>query len=152
MGLTTMFLREWRNGRRKKLRAEFEQATPASVSLADLPMAGARWRRDPDGSWMRWSYLGESWEAQTAPPVLIHAAEQTPGEIYWTVATDGVWKPYDPDHPPTQQAEAPAEQIERKPVEQLPPPSAPKADPDLAPRPEWTSDWKPAWTDDHRKY
>jgi hypothetical protein len=147
-----MFLREWRDGRRRKLRAEFEQSVSPAVSLADLPAAGARWRRNPDGSWTRWSYLGEDWEAQTAPPVLLQAAERTPGVIYWTVGTDGAWKPYDPDKPPTQQhPEPPAQQVEENPAEQLPPAPPPKLDPELAPRPEWTSDWKPAWTEDNHK-
>jgi hypothetical protein len=145
MGLTTMFLREWREGRRKKLRAEFEKSTPPTVSLADLPMAGARWRRNPDGSWMRWSYLGEDWEPQAALPALLQAAEQTPGVIDWTVGPNGAWKPYDPEKPPTSQAE----QVEEKPAEQLPPPAAPpKLDPGFTPRPEWTSDWQPGWKED----
>jgi hypothetical protein len=135
-----MFLRQWREGRIKKMRAELE-APPAGASLAELPAAGARWKRMPDGSWMRWSYLGESWEAQTAPPILLKSAEETPGVITWTVGADGVWKPYDAEQPPTSSAQ----QVEEKPVEQLPPPPSPKLDPELAPRPEWTSDWKPGW-------
>jgi hypothetical protein len=138
-----MFLRQWKNGRIKKMRAELEAPSPG-VSIADLPMAGARWRRNPDGSWMRWSYLGDDWEPQAAPPVLLQAAEQTPGVITWTVGPNGVWKPYDPDKPPAQQAE----QIEDKRAERLPPAPPPKVDPELAPRPEWTSDWQPGWKED----
>jgi len=139
-----MFLRQWKNGRIKKMRAELEAPSPG-VSIADLPMAGARWRRNPDGSWMRWSYLGDAWEPQAAPPFLLQAAERTAGVINWTVGPDGVWKPYDPEHPPTQQA---PQQEERKSVEQLPPPPPPKLDPEIAPRPEWTSDWEPGWKED----
>jgi hypothetical protein len=143
MGLTTMFLRQWKNGRIKKMRAELEAPSPGA-SIADLPMSGARWRRNPDGSWMRWSYLGEDWEPQAAPPALLQAAEQTPGVITWTVGPNGAWKPYDPEKPPTPQAE----QIEEKPAEQLPPALPPKVDPDLAPRNEWTSGWQPSWKED----
>jgi len=142
MGLTSMFLREWREARRKKMRAEFEKTTP-TVSLSDLPMAGARWRRNPDGSWMRWSYLGDAWEPQAAPPVLLQAAERTPGVINWTVGPDGVWKPYDPEH---QDGQQPAQEVGGNVPEQLPQP--PPGNPDLAPRPEWTSDWQPGWTQD----
>jgi len=144
MGLTSMFLREWREGKRRAMRAEFEKSTP-TVSTADLPMAGARWRRNPDGSWMRWSYLGEDWEPATAPPILLQAAEQTPGVINWTVGPDGVWKPYDPENTPAQQT---PKQEEQKPAEQLPPPPPPKVDPEMVPRPEWTSDWRPGWNQD----
>jgi hypothetical protein len=144
MGLTTMFLRQWKDGRIKRMRAELEAPSPGA-SIADLPMAGARWRRNPDGSWMRWSYLGEDWEPQTAPLALLHAAELTDGVITWTVGPDGVWKPYDPESPPTQDA---PKQEEQKPAEQLPPPPPPKLDPELAPRPEWTSDWQPGWKED----
>jgi len=144
MGLTSMFLREWREARRKKMRAEFENTQRPTVSMTDLPMAGARWRRNPDGSWMRWSYLGEDWEPQAAPPVLLQAAERTPGVITWTVGPDGVWKPYDPDNPPDQHGQESPKQAEQKPAEQLPPPP-PKVDPELVPRPEWTSDWQPGW-------
>jgi hypothetical protein len=142
-----MFLRQWKDGRIKKMRAELEPPTGPTVSIADLPMAGARWRRNPDGSWMRWSFLGEDWEPQAAPPILLQAAEQTPGVINWTVGPDGIWKPYDPDNPPAQHQEA-APQAEQKPAEQLPPPPPPKLDPELAPRPEWTSDWQPGWKQD----
>ena len=143
-----MFLRQWKDGRIKKMRAELEPTASPTVSIADLPMAGARWRRNPDGSWMRWSYLGEDWEPQAAPPVLLHAAEMTPGVITWTIGPDGVWKPYDPDNPPSQhQAEAP-KQVEQKPAEQLPPPPPPKVDPEMVSRPEWTSDWQPGWKED----
>jgi len=144
MGLTSMFLREWREGKRRAIRAEFEKSTP-TVSTADLPMAGARWRRNPDGSWMRWSYLGEDWEPATAPPILLQAAEQTPGVINWTVGPDGVWKPYDPENTPAQQT---PKQEEQKPAEQLLPPPPPTVDPEMVPRPEWTSDWRPGWNQD----
>lgn len=140
-----MFLRQWKNGRIKKMRAELEPSTPSTVSLADLPMAGARWRRNPDGSWMRWSYLGEDWEPQGAPPALLQAAERTPGVITWTVGPNGAWKPYDPEKPPTPHAE-----IEEKSAEQLPPALPQTVDPDLAPRNEWTSGWEPGWKEDFK--
>ena len=143
-----MFLRQWKDGRIKKMRAELEPTTGPTVSLADLPMAGARWRRNPDGSWMRWSYLGEDWEPQAAPPVLLQAAELTPGVITWTIGPDGIWKPYDPDNPPSQRQEDAPKQVEQKPAEQLPPPPPPKVDPEMVPRPEWTSDWQPGWKED----
>src|ERR1700741_379116 len=121
MGLTSMFLRQWREGRIKKMRAEYE--TPSSAaSMADLPAAGARWRRNPDGTWMRWSYLGETWEPQTAAPALLHASENNPAADTWIVGTDGVWRPFDPN---AKAAEPPAETL---------PPATP--DPDLAPKPE----------------
>src|SRR5438309_11240290 len=104
MGLTTMFLRQWKDGRIKKMRAELEAPSPG-VSIADLPMAGARWRRNPDGSWMRWSYLGEDWEPQAAPPALLQAAEKNQGVITWSDGIIGAWKQYDTDKPQTPLAE-----------------------------------------------
>lgn len=142
MGLTSMFLRQWRDGRIKKMRAEYETPS-AAVSLADLPAAGARWKRNPDGSWMRWSYLGETWEPQTASPALLQAAEHNMAVDMWIVGPDGVWKPFDPEAKP---AEAPAP-APAKDSEQLPSPPPQKLDPEFVARPEWTSDWKPGWKD-----
>jgi outer membrane biosynthesis protein TonB len=146
MGLTTMFLRQWMQGRKKKAMAEFDQPTP-TVSLADLPAAGARWRRNPDGSWARWSYLGEVWEAHDAPMGLANASEQTPGVEVWTMGMNGAWQPYDADA----QAPRPApEELQSKPPEQLPPAAPQKPDPNMVPRPEWTSDWKPGWNEEQK--
>ena len=137
MGLTSMFLKQWRDGRIKRMREEYE--TPTAVgSLADLPVAGARWRRNPDGSWMRWSYLGETWEPQTAAPALLMASENNPTVDTWIVGPDGVWKPFEPESKPEEVPPA-------KDSEQLPPPPPQKLNPDFEPRPEWTSDWKPGW-------
>lgn len=144
MGLTSMFLRQWMEGRRKARMAEFEQTSSAGVTMSDLPVAGARWRRNPDGTWMRWSYLGETWEPQTAAPALLHASENNPSVDTWIVGPDGVWKPYDPDAKP---ADPPAKEAEHLPpaAQQSPPAPPPKVNPDFVERPEWTSEWKPGW-------
>ena len=120
--------------------AQFEQSSSVpAITMADLPAAGARWRRNPDGTWMRWSYLGEAWEPQTAVPALIQASQNNPSVDMWTVGQDGVWRPYDSDAKPlTPHIE------EAKDSEQLPPPP-PRADPEMVERPEWTSDWQPGW-------
>ena len=145
MGLTSLFLRQWMEGRRKKIRAQFEQPVAPTISLADLPAAGARWRRNPDGTWMRWSYLGETWEAQTATPALIEAAESKPAVDTW-ILTDGVWQPFDPDAKPADQPAQASEQLPPAQDQTAPPQAAqPKVDPDLVERPEWTADWNPGW-------
>ena len=107
---------------------------------------GARWKRNPDGSWLRWSYLGEDWESAPAPAPLLQAAEMKPKENHWMVSPAGVWTPYDPSKPPDA---APADdQPEQPPAATAEPPKPqqpPRLDPESVPRPEWTSDWKPGW-------
>jgi hypothetical protein len=108
---------------------------------------GARWRRLPDGSWQRWSYLGNDWEAATAPDTLLHAAEAKLAVNEWTAGPEGSWHPYEPAR--SENAEP---NVETRPVaaEETHPASAPKSDPDAVPRPQWTSDWNPTWNTDVR--
>jgi len=130
------------NARRNNMEIEAMAEANQAALLADAE--GARWRRNPDGTWMRWSYLGGDWEKAEPPTVLLQAAQMKPTESYWTISPSGGWMPYDPDKP----ADAPTVE-EANQSEQLPPPETAqepqRLDPDSVPRPEWTVDWKPGW-------
>jgi hypothetical protein len=122
--------------KRQQALAELNPPVP-TVSLEDLPAAGQRWKRNPDGSWMRWSYLGEEWEPADAPQVLLDAAQLNLAENEWTRDPDGTWRPA------TAECEANAREAElAEPPAPLPPP---KPIPEDAPRPEWTAEWHPEW-------
>jgi hypothetical protein len=110
---------------------------------------GARWRRLPDGSWQRWSYLGNDWEAATPPDTLVHMAEQKLAVDEWTSGPDGSWHPYDPNAAPSEPAESGVEPGAAA-TEDTQPPPPPKPDPEAVPRPQWTSDWNPTWNRDVR--
>jgi hypothetical protein len=121
---------------------EIEALAEANQAALLADAQGARWRRNPDGTWMRWSYLGEDWEKAEPPAVLLQAVQMKPAENYWTVSPHGGWMPYDPNKP----AEPP-KAAEGQQSEQLPPAhqAPPRVDPESVPRPEWTSDWTPGW-------
>jgi hypothetical protein len=123
---------------------EIEAMAEANQAALLADAQGARWRRNPDGSWMRWSYLGEDWEKAEPPAMLLQAVELKPAENYWIAPPQGGWMPYDPSKP----AEPP--KVEEHNSEQLPPaqhmpPQQERSDPDSVPKPEWTSDWQPGW-------
>jgi hypothetical protein len=144
--ITSMWWAAYKYG---KARAAAHAANLELQALAEANQAalladaqGARWRRNPDGTWMRWSYLGNDWEKAEPPAVLLQAVEMKPAENYWTVSPQGGWTPYDPTKPAEPKKVEEAQQ-----VEQLPPPRSepPRVDPDVVPKPEWTSDWQPGW-------
>jgi len=125
---------------------QLEQMSDMNNAALLAQAQGARWKRNPDGSWLRWSYLGENWEAQPAPQALLQAAEMKPGENYWMVSPAGVWTPYDPSKPPQQQVEQPAQPEQLSPAqEQAPAPQPEHLNPDFVERPEWTAEWKSGW-------
>jgi hypothetical protein len=130
---------------------ELQMLSDANRAQLMTEAQGARWKRNPDGSWMRWSYLGEDWEAQPAPAPLLQAAEMKPGESYWMVTPTGMWTPYDPSKPPESPRIDEPKQAEQLPPAPSQPEQPPRIDPDTVPRPEWTSDWKPGWTQDFKK-
>ena len=115
---------------------------------------GARWHRNPDGSWMRWSYLGEDWEKADAPAPLLAAVEMKPGENYWMVSPHGGWMPYDPSKPPEQQT-LPSQQSEAlPPAEQQASTAAhepARLNPDFVEKPQWTAEWTPGWKQEFKK-
>ena len=141
MGLTTKLLRDWMRAKRKAALAELQPSQPI-ISMADLPREGARWRRNPDGSWMRWSYLGNDWEPNEAPEGLVEAASARLAENEWTLETSGEWVPWrEHEKPPAETAST------VEPVPESPPP-APRADDQ--PPPQWTDPWKPEWNQDFK--
>jgi len=89
---------------------------------------------------MRWSYLGEEWEAEEAPQALLDAAQSDLAENEWTRDADGTWRVTSEVKPDT--AEEETKDPETSQAEQ---PSPPKPDGTDEPRPEWTSGWKPGW-------
>ena len=133
-----------------KARAAAHAANLELQALAEANQAalmseakGARWRRMPDGTWMRWSYLGNDWEKAEPPAVLLQAVEMKPAENYWTVSPQGGWTPYDPTKPSEPKK---VEEAQQQSQQLPPPPSEPRpVDPDAVPKPEWTSDWQPGW-------
>ena len=145
----------WAAYRYGKAKAAARAANMEIQALAEANQAalmadaqGARWRRMPDGTWTRWSYLGEDWEKAEPPAVLLQAVEMKPAENYWTVSPSGGWMPYDPTKP----IEHPKIEESPQQSEQLPPaPQHPqRVDADSVERPEWTSDWKPGWTQEFK--
>jgi len=70
--------------------------------------SGARWRRNPDLTWARWSYLGNSWEPAAAPEQLLELARSAPSDAEWIRIPYGGW-----------------EQVENDPAGVLPPPPRP---------------------------
>ena len=122
--------------------AEIQALAEANQAALMSEAQGARWHRNPDGTWMRWSYLGNDWEKAEPLTGLLQAVEMKPAENYWTVSPQGGWMPYDPTKPVE-----PPKVEEAQQSEQLPPTPAepPRADPESVPKPEWTSDWTPGW-------
>ena len=130
---------------------EIEALAEANQAALMADAQGARWRRNPDGTWMRWSYLGEDWEKAEPPAVLLQAVEMKPAENYWMVSPKGGWTPYDPSKPAKPPTAQEAQQSEQLPPAQQTPPQPPRLDPDAAPKPEWTSDWQPGWKQEFKK-
>ncbi|MGZ4211090.1 MAG: hypothetical protein ACXVQX_10905 [Actinomycetota bacterium] len=136
--------------------SEFELAALRDQSSTMLigEAQGARWRRLPDGSWQRWSYLGNDWEKAVAPPALLEAATANLAVTEWTAGPDGSWRPYDPDAArieettPQESTSGSKPDAPEKPASRELPPATQQPDPDYVPRPEWTADWKPGWNDD----
>jgi hypothetical protein len=134
MGFTSMVFRSWMRQRRQRALAEDMPATP-TISIEDFPAPGARWRRSPDGSWMRWSYLGNEWEPNEAPQPLVEAASAKLAENEWMLGPGGVWEPVKPEATAAKEAE-PGEQPS------LDLANRPTTD---QPRPEWKTDLEPEW-------
>lgn len=129
---------------------EIEAQSEANQAALMADAQGARWRRNPDGSWMRWSYLGEDWEKAEPPSVLLQAVAMKPSENYWTVSPKGGWTPYDPSKPIEKEIEETQHSEQLPPAQQTPPQTHPM-DPDAVPKPEWTSDWTPGWKQEFKK-
>jgi hypothetical protein len=54
--------------------------------------AGARWRKNADGSWSRWSYLGNDWEKAEAPEALQEIGVNSPPGEEWVKTPLGAWR------------------------------------------------------------
>ena len=94
------FLEGWLAGKamkktRQRLREKLGPVEDEEPTLLDMaPAQGARWLQQTDGTWKRWSYLGESWEAVAQPPATLppDALTDTPASpVEWTQQPDGVW-------------------------------------------------------------
>jgi hypothetical protein len=134
VGFTTRYLRKRLRERRNRALEELSPPRPA-IAIEDLPAAGQRWKRNPDGSWMRWSYLGEEWDPEQAPQALLDAAERNLADDEWTRDPDGTWRP-------THGEKTSAEETPKAPIA---PPEQPTPKAEDTHRPEWTSDWNPEW-------
>lgn len=79
---------------------------PRADRFDHLPRPGTRWKRDPDGTWHRWSYLGEVWEPQPQPPTALQeTAAASPSTQVWVEDADGSWTPGTmPEQQPTLRA------------------------------------------------
>ena len=132
---------------------EMEALHEVGEDLRWTQSAGARWRRNADGSWSRWSYLGDAWEPGTPPGFAEDVAGKDPGVSEWIVGTDGVWRAADGAPSDGQTAAPPPEDAPMEAqtsVEQAPPPHDPWKDaPPQAPT--WQSDLMPVqgftWVD-----
>ena len=127
--------------------AEMDALSEANKAKLMADAQGARWHRNPDGSWMRWSYLGGNWEKAEPPTILLQAVELKPGETYWTVSPNGGWMPYDPSKPSEAPAVGSTDQSEQLPSTPMEPP---RLDPDNVERPQWTDGWKPGWKEEFK--
>lgn len=75
-------------GRRRRRVFSDEQFDPQA--LEKLERAGARWLQRTDGTWARWSYLGNEWVDEQPPKSLVAAAGPARQEATWTDET-GAW-------------------------------------------------------------
>ncbi len=89
MGLLTRYLR--RRATRVGHGQQLERIREAHEAVVRQHASGARWRRMGDGSWVRYSHLGEAWEPATPPETLIELAANEPTNSEWRCSPIGVW-------------------------------------------------------------
>jgi hypothetical protein len=97
--------------RRMNRIANQEELTRIDERRQDLireESTGARWRRNPDGSWSRWSYLGNEWEQAPPPEALVEMAGSSSASTEWTRTPLGAWISTDaPQEPAPEQQQGP---------------------------------------------
>src|SRR5687768_1822170 len=70
---------------------ELNDVRARARSLLSGESQGARWRRGPGGEWLRFSYLGGTWESAPVPSSLLEAANARADVVEWLSPQAGVW-------------------------------------------------------------